>query len=375
MRAKHQIMIVAGEASGDALGADLVKHIKARLIPCVFYGMAGPLMRAQGVSAVVRSEDMAVMGFWEVLCHLRTIMAVMRRMKALLRDRRPDMLVLVDYAGFNIKLALYAKKLGIKVFYYVSPKVWIWKRGRLGTLAKCVDMMVVLHAFEVPLYQKKGIPVAYVGHYLTDDLRSFVRSHPVSKELKHCCIALLPGSRSNEIKVLMPLLISVACALHVLYPGIRFALIQAEFLPHDVFADHLANHHDLPMEVVVHDHRKALAGCDLALACSGTITLELGILGIPAIVLYRVASMSYFLIRCLTAVRTASLVNLITKRDIFTELLQDEMTHAKVLQAARRYIEDSAYYHAKIACLSGFQRTLQAERCELASVFEQVLLG
>ena len=284
------------------------------------------------------------------------------------------MLVLVDYAGFNMKLALYAKKLGIKVFYYVSPKVWVWKRGRLDTLAKCVDMVAVLHAFEVPLYHQKGIPVAYVGHYLTDELCGFVQPHPVCQDLRRCCVALLPGSRRNEIKVLMPLLMSVARALHVLYPDIRFALIQAEFLPEDVFAAYLANHHDLPIEVVRSDHRKALADCDLALACSGTVTLELGMLGIPTIVLYRVAAFSYLLLRCLTSVRTASLVNLIAKRSIFTELLQDKMTHTKVLQAARRYVEDPAYYHAKIAELDKFQRSLHAERTDLAEVFEQVFL-
>jgi lipid-A-disaccharide synthase len=313
------------------------------------------------------------MGFWEVLCHLHTILVALHRMKAVLRERRPGMLVLVDYAGFNIKLALYAKKLGIKVFYYVSPKVWVWKRGRLDVLAKCVDMMAVLHAFEVPLYQKKGIPVAYVGHYLTDDLRSFVRPHPVSKDLKRCSIALLPGSRSNEIKVLMPVLMSVAKALHARYPDIRFVLIQAEFLPADVFSAYFANYHDLPIEVVVNDHRKVLADCDLALACSGTVTLELGILGIPTIVLYRVASMSYCLIRCLTAVRTTSLVNLIAKRDIFTELLQDEMTYAKVLQAAKHYLEDATYYHAKINELDAFQQSQQEKRENVANVFSRVL--
>lgn len=360
------MMIVCGEASGDALGAKLFDDLKTMHPEVRAYGVAGPRMRALGVEAIWRAEDLAVMGFWEVLCHWLPIWRAWRAVTKVCRERKPAVLVLIDYPGFNIRLAKFAKRLGIKVCYYVSPQVWVWKEGRLDTLAKCVDQMMVLHAFEKPLYEAKNIPVAYVGHALMDDLQAYRRHHPL-QALTACRIALLPGSRRLEVETLLPVMLSVACAIQHQHPGVRFTLCRSSFVDANAIESQV-NASGVPVDIVDHDHPKALSGCDLALAASGTVTLELGVLGIPTIVLYRVSMISYGLICCLTQLRKVSLVNIIAKQDVFTECLQKDMNHERVLVQVLKHLEDQQYYQSKCDMLEAFQKHLQVEREKPAEV-------
>ncbi|MEE1885057.1 lipid-A-disaccharide synthase [Pedobacter flavus] len=319
--------LVAGEASGDLHGANLIKAIKAKdpQADIQFYG--GEKMQAQGGVLLKHYADMAFMGFTEVLMNLRTIFKNMDKCKNDIVAFAPDVLVLIDFPGFNLKIAEFAKKKGIKTCYYISPKVWAWNQKRVLKIKRIVDRMLCILPFEVDFYKEWGYAVDYVGNPLMDEIEAFKKDphfadkHKINKPI----IALLPGSRKQEIERLLPEMLKLV--EH--YPTYEFVISGApSFEPS--YYDQFIN--GKPIKLVFNNTYNLVASADAAIVASGTATLETALLKTPQIVVYKGGAISIAIARMVVKIRFISLVNLIVDRKIVTELIQQDFNLANTTE-------------------------------------------
>ncbi len=345
---KH-IMIVAGEASGESRAARLVEESRRKDPSLSFFGIGGPRMRAAGVDTLVDCRDMAVLGLFEVLKHFRFIYGVLQRMRRLLAERRPDLLVLVDYSGFNLKLAKTAKELGIPVLYYISPQVWAWRQKRVYTIKERVNHMAVVFPFEVPFYEKAGVPVTYVGHPLVDEVKSDLERDAAAQAFgldpARPIVGLFPGSRRGELERLLPVLLEAAALLHAERPEIQFLLPQASSLERSEIEPYLTCR-DLPVTVVPERFYEVIRACDAVATASGTATLEVALMGVPLVVVYKVSPLSFRIMRRLIRLKQIAMCNIVAGSEVATELLQDEVTGERVAAELRRLLGDEAHARA-----------------------------
>ncbi len=336
-----RIMIIAGEASGDMHGARLVEALRRRRPDLQFSGIGGSELAAAGVELLFDAAKLAVVGLTEVFSHLGDILAARRAVISRMRTERPALLILIDYPDFNLLLAAKAKQLGIPVFYYISPQVWAWRSGRVKKIGRLADRIAVILPFEQEFYAQRGVQVDFVGHPLTDSVRpeslrpreEFFRAHGVTVRPKTRVIGILPGSRSKEIRSLLPDFLAAAKLLAEQNKqwDCLFLLPRASTVSHELLlASGLAAAQQAINIHVFSDNRyELMAACDAAVAASGTVTLELAILGVPAVAAYRVSPRTYRVGRLLVRhLRHFSLVNLIAGREIIPELLQDGVTPA-----------------------------------------------
>lgn len=322
-------MIVAGEASGDMHGAALVAAMKARDPHLHFFGVGDKALAAQGVDLLYHSRQLAVVGIVEILTHWREIRAALDGLSRGLRDTRPGLLILIDFPDFNLILAKRAKKLGIPVFYYVSPQVWAWRSGRVRTIARLVDRLAVILPFEEEFYRDRGVGQAvFVGHPLLDTVRAevppeaFRKQHGIAPDAT--VIGILPGSRRREITSILPDFIKTARLLRERKNGLCFLLPLAPTLTREDLGLNEGELAELNIKVIADRRYDLMTACDLVMTASGTVTLELAILRIPMVVTYRTATITYLLGRCLVSVKYASLVNLVADREVVTELIQQD---------------------------------------------------
>ena len=358
-----RIMIVAGEASGDMHGARLIAALKEQAPGAQICGIGGPELTRQGVEILYDASRLAVVGIVEVISHFRFIREAMRALEKRLREQPPDLLILIDYPDFNLILAKKAKRLGIPVFYYISPQVWAWRSGRVKTIKKLVDRMGVILPFEQEFYRKFGMNVDFVGHPLMDAVQptrsreDFLHSLGIAPE--STVIGILPGSRKREIAGMLPVFLAAAKRMQEqMTPKPVFVLPLAPTLSEeDLLANGLA---DAGVEVrVVRENRYDLMGaCSAVMAASGTVSLELAILNVPMVISYRVSPLTYFLGRRLIKVQYASLVNLVADREVVPELLQDEAVPEKIAQATMRLIENQAERTRMLAGLAEVRERL-----------------
>lgn len=358
-----RIMIVAGEASGDMHGARLIAALKEQAPGAQICGIGGPELTRQGVEILYDASQLAVVGIVEVISHFRFIREAMRALEKRLREQPPDLLILIDYPDFNLILAKKAKRLGIPVFYYISPQVWAWRSGRVKTIKKLVDRMGVILPFEQEFYRKFGMNVDFVGHPLMDAVQptrsreDFLHSLGIAPE--STVIGILPGSRKREIAGMLPVFLAAAKRMQEqMRPKPVFVLPLAPTLSEeDLLANGLA---EAGVEVrVVRENRYDLMGaCSAVMAASGTVSLELAILNVPMVISYRVSPLTYFLGRRLIKVQYASLVNLVAGREVVPELLQDEAVPEKIAQATLRLIENQAERTRMLAGLAEVRERL-----------------
>ena len=358
-----RIMIVAGEASGDMHGARLIAALKEQAPGAQICGIGGPELTRQGVEILYDASQLAVVGIVEVISHFRFIREAMRALEKRLREQPPDLLILIDYPDFNLILAKKAKRLGIPVFYYISPQVWAWRSGRVKTIKKLVDRMGVILPFEQEFYRKFGMNVDFVGHPLMDAVQptrsreDFLHSLGIAPE--STVIGILPGSRKREIAGMLPVFLAAAKRMQEqMRPKPVFVLPLAPTLSEeDLLANGLA---DAGVEVrVVRENRYDLMGaCSAVMAASGTVSLELAILNVPMVISYRVSPLTYFLGRRLIKVQYASLVNLVADREVVPELLQDEAVPEKIADATMRLIENQAERTRMLAGLAEVRERL-----------------
>jgi len=334
----QKVMIIAGEASGDLHGARLVQAMRQRQPGLIFCGMGSRELTAAGVEVLFDASRIAVVGLVEVLTHFSDILTAMQILSKRMREDPPDLLILIDFPDFNLKLAKKAKKLGIPIFYYISPQVWAWRTGRVKTIQRLVDTMAVILPFEEAFFRSRGVKAHYVGHPLLDSVKvthnreAFCQRHGINPN--HTLVGLLPGSRHKEIASLLPDFLATARRLPGKYEK-KFVFllpVAATISEEDLWKNGLENYAaEIDIHLIREDRYDMMAACDAVVAASGTVTLELAILGIPMVVVYRVSPHTYFIGRLLIRhMQFFSLVNLIAERGVVPELLQDEVTPGNI---------------------------------------------
>ncbi|MGD9950382.1 MAG: lipid-A-disaccharide synthase [Desulfobulbus sp.] len=353
-----EIMIVAGEASGDLHGANLVRAMRESLPEVHFSGMGGIELERAGVELLCDASKIAVVGAFEVISHLGDIFAARRALIGRMRGRRPSLLILIDYPDFNLLLAKQAKKLGIPVFYYISPQIWAWRKSRVHKIARLTDRVAVILPFEQAFYAGYGYEVDFVGHPLLDSVRpqksaeAFRQSLGIGPDRR--LVGLLPGSRSKEITSLLPDFLKAATLLAEKEPNLTFLLPQAPTIDRGLLEAHGLKEAEqqFDIRVITEDRYSMMAACDAAVAASGTVLLELAILGVPSVATYRVTPLTYRLGRLLIrGIRFFSLVNLIADREIIPELLQDEVTPERIARELEPLVQPTPQ---RTAMIDGF---------------------
>lgn len=313
---------IAGEASGDLHASNLIKAIRREDPQAEIRAWGGDLMEAAGAEVVKHYRDLAFMGFVEVVSNIRTILGNFKACKADILDFAPDALVLVDYPGFNLRMAKWGKAENFRVFYYISPQLWAWHSSRVHGIKATVDRMFVILPFEKDFYANYGYEVDFVGHPLLDVVVDYRPGKDIRRELgigTAPIVALLPGSRRQEISRMLPTMLTTAAG----FPEYQFVVAGAPAIPDDYYAPLLAA---APANVhLISGHTyDLLSEAHAALVTSGTATLETGLFGVPQIVCYRGGRLSYFIARRLVNVKYISLVNLILDRPLVRELIQGE---------------------------------------------------
>lgn len=354
-----QLLAVAGEASGDLHAARLLAEL-ARIEPGLsVFGLGGDEMRAAGVSTVADSSEISVVGLievWKILPRARQIFA---ELLAEVDRRKPAAALLVDFPDFNLRLAKELARRGVPVVYYVSPQVWAWRRGRVRQIARDVARMLVLFPFEVEFYRRHGVPAVHVGHPLVDEVprlpQIWDRPEPRAAG-EPFRIALLPGSRRSEVEVLLPLQLGALAALARQMP-VEGRIIQAPTIARESIERHLAlagfGEKTAPrVEIVDRERFAAIADSHLALCASGTATLEVGLLGTPMIVCYRLSAWTYRLARLLVKLPHVSLVNLVLERGAVPEKLQHEADPDRLAAEAVGLLENPAAIAAMRSALA-----------------------
>ncbi|PKN17934.1 MAG: lipid-A-disaccharide synthase [Deltaproteobacteria bacterium HGW-Deltaproteobacteria-6] len=336
-RKTKTIMIVAGEASGDMHGAALVREMAGINPSLHFYGIGGSQMEKAGVTLLANNASMAVMGITEIVTKLGSILKTLSMMKKALDSNRPDLVILIDYADFNLRLARAAKKKDIKVFYYISPKVWAWRGGRIAQIKKFVDRMAVIFPFEVDTYAAHGYTVNYVGHPLVDMVKPHGTKQDSRKSIgvsaNETTIALLPGSRLAEVNKLLPEMLLAAEIISQKIPGVQFVLPLADTLEEKIILD-IGKNSPVKIKVIAGKTYDVIASADLAIVASGTATLETGLLGVPMIIIYKVSLFSELIARMFISIQHMGLVNIIAGKTIAPELIQSDVNGQRMASEA-----------------------------------------
>ena len=343
-------MIVAGEASGDIYGADLANEAVKLAPDLQFFGIGGARMRDAGVDTLVDSAEMAVVGLVEVIKHFDVISSAFRKLKQIILNNPPDLLILIDYPGFNLRLAKVAKKAGVKVLYYISPQIWAWRQGRVKKIAALVDHMAVILPFEAPFYEQAGVPVTFVGHPMLD-LVTVTMDQPAAAasfnlDPSRRIVGLFPGSRRNEIERLLPEIIAAAVILKGRFPGIQFILPLASTLRREDIEPLLAA---AGLEVTITRERihEMIRSCDAVISVSGTVTLEIALVGTPMVIIYKLAPLTYQLAKRLVKVPNIGLCNIVAGETVVHELIQDQASPAAIADEVGTLLTDQTY-HATI---------------------------
>lgn len=316
--------IIAGEASGDLHASNLIKELKVLDTNAQFRCWGGDLMKEQGADLVKHYRELAFMGFTEVLMNLRTILKNIDYCKNDILSHKPDVLILVDYPGFNLRIAEFAKKLGIKVFYYISPQIWAWKQSRVHKIKRVVDKMFVILPFEKEFYQRFDYDVDFVGHPLLDAVENYSKqASTLSIQTDKKIIALLPGSRKQEIATMLPIMLS----MQKYYSNYLFVIAGAPSQSKEFYQTFISNS---DVEIVYNQTYQLLQKAEVALVTSGTATLETALFGVPEVVCYKGGAVSYAIAKQLVKVKYISLVNLIMDREIVKELIQGELNETNL---------------------------------------------
>ena len=321
--------IIAGEASGDLHGANLIVSLKKKDPRAKIRAWGGNLMKKQGATLVKHYRDLAFMGFVEVLLHLRTIFRNLRFCKRDIMRFKPDAIILIDYPGFNMKIAKFAHKHGIKVYYYISPQVWAWKKRRVHTIKEVVDKMLVILPFEKDFYDEYRVDAHFVGHPLLDELskvryinkNNFVRQNKLNSKKE--IIALLPGSRKQEVGRMLEVMLKVVGK----FPEYQFVVGCAPSLPEEYYKSLIGNAN---VQLVFNKTYQLLQVASAALVTSGTATLETALFYVPEVVCYKGNKISYLIAKNLIKVKYISLVNLIMDKPVVKELIQNDLTPENV---------------------------------------------
>ncbi|MDP7399029.1 MAG: lipid-A-disaccharide synthase [Lentisphaeria bacterium] len=357
--AGKKVWIFAGESSGDIYGARLAEELRSLESTVQLQGMGGAAMRQAGVDILVDSTELGIVGFIEVLKHLSFFRAIFRQLVDQAAATRPDVVVLIDYPGFNIRFAREMEKLGIRVVYYVSPQVWAWGKRRIPELARLVTRMLVIFPFERNVYDSVSLDTRFVGHPLIRILRE--QCPAGARQRSNNLVLLLPGSRFSEVDRLTVPLVQTALRLHRLTPSYRFVIAA----PRAAIGDRVQGHIDgmgngeveaLPLSIEVGQTVELMATAAAGVAASGTVTVQAAILGLPIVVVYRLNPLSYLLGKYLVKVPHIAMANLVIGEELFEEYIQEKVQPDRLCTALQRILPGG---ERRDAVLTGMDRVVE----------------
>ena len=356
-----RVMMIAGEASGDLHGSGVVRELKKRVPSIDVFGMGGDKMEAEGMELIYHMSSLCLMGFVEVLKNIPMIRSVEQELEGLLDQRKPEVVVLIDYPGFNLRFARKAKEHGVKVLYYISPQVWAWNKRRVKKMKRVVDKMDVVFPFEVDIYTQENIDVEFVGHPLAETLHSsrsresFFQKHKFNVSNK--LLGLFPGSRPQEIKDILPTLVAAASKLQRIH-SVQVGIGVAPNLSLDLYNRFTRG--DSSITLIENGTYDLMEHSDAIIVASGTATLESGWFGTPMVVVYRTSPVTFFIGRLLVNVPHIGLVNIVAGKPVVPEFVQHEMNPENLVNSVSRILQDEAYAQAMRAELSIVKKKLGA---------------
>ena len=348
------VVIVAGEASGDAHAARLVDELKKIDDSICFRGMGGDNLRKAGVDVFIDMAEIAVVGFVEVLMKYNLIKAELNKLKENIEKQPPDLLILVDYQEFNQRLAAFAKGIGVKVLFYIGPQVWAWRPKRVYKMGKIVDHMAVIMPFEKVLYDDANVPVTFTGHPLTDEVVRDKTRQQARETLQiedKVTVGLFPGSRGGEISNILPILLESAKLIRQQQAkdsraDVQFILPIANTIKADDLAPFAAVLEELSVITVKDQFYDVAQSCDVILTASGTATLEIGLLEIPMVIVYKTSAITFFIGKNLVSLKHIGLVNIIPGKEIVREFLQGDAKPPLIADEALHLLNDQKYYES-----------------------------
>jgi lipid-A-disaccharide synthase len=343
--AEAKFLIIAGEPSGDRHGADLVAALKELNPDASFYGIGGEEMAREGVELLYHLEQMAFLGFAEIIKHLPFIFKVLGNLKRWMADNKPAAVILIDYPGFNLRLARIASRIDVPVVYYICPQLWAWGRNRVEKMRRFVDLLLVIFKFEEDFYREYNIPSKFVGHPLVDEIKISVSSADFRKKHnlhpQNPIIALLPGSRLNEVKKLLPIMLEATVEFE--QSGVVEIVVgKSSSVPLAVYV-HIINGRS-GLHIVERDTHHLMKHAHVAIVASGTATLETGYLGTPMIVLYTVSPITYRIGKMLVKIKNIALANIVSGKQVVPELIQKDVTVGNIIRELDKYFRDASYY-------------------------------
>jgi lipid-A-disaccharide synthase len=350
-----KILVVAGEASGDAHAARLAAAIRAQKPQAEFFGIGGEALTDQGVRLLCHASDLAVMGLSEVAGRLGAVLRAWRDVGRALKTERPNLAILVDFPDFNFWVARLARFYRIPVMYYISPQVWAWRTYRVRTIARLVGRMVVIFPFEEEFYRQRGVPVTYVGHPMMEALPILANARAVllaqwGLDPESLTLALLPGSRAGEIERHLPIMLAGARLIHAAIPQIQFVLPLASTAPAELvegmvkswLAEEELPSPGPPLKIITGQSYAALSAAHLAVVASGTATVEAALAATPTVIVYRVSPLTFKVARLLVRVPHVGMANLLAEARLFPELIQDDFTPERLAREVLNLIRDQA---------------------------------
>jgi len=346
--ADSSVLIVAGEASADAHGAKVLQCLRERLPNLKCFGIGGERLKAAGLEIIADPAALNVVGISEVFKGLGRIRKVFKTIQAEVEMRKPAVALLIDLPDFNLRLAKKLKRAGVNVVYYVAPQAWAWRKGRVRQIRRRVDKLCVVFPFEEPFFRQQAIDVEFVGHPLCEERIE----QACSNENK---IVLLPGSRSREIQRLLPAIAGAAEILGKLNPDLQFVLAVAANLDRQLIEDQLQKAR-VKIKLTDASAQETLAGARLAIAASGTVTLEAALAGVPLVVVYRVSRMTYALVRPIYRLKNICIVNILAGRELVPELLQRKVRAQLIAEQAMGYLQDGS---ARKKVLTGLRAVVE----------------
>ncbi len=370
-------MLIAGEASGDLHGANLIHELKQRLPAIELKGMGGVNMAQAGMELIADIADYSVCGFVEIIGHLPRLFSLFKKIKTELELFRPDLLVLIDYPSFNLRLAKIASRLNLKILYYISPQLWAWHTSRISLIKKYITVMGVIFPFEADFYGKHNVPVKYVGHPLVGKVRPTLLPQQIKNHYQisdqSIVIGLLPGSRANELKYILPTLLTAAEYLQQKNPKLQFLLPVANTLKLESIKT-LLSHRAANIQLITEDRYDAMSICDAVVAASGTVTLELALLGIPMVVVYKANAISFAIAKRVVKIPHISLCNIVAGEKIVEELIQADASPERICFELTRLIEEIDYQATQKKQLARVaQKLATAKECSIGQLCFQAL--
>lgn len=337
-----KLAVVAGEASGDLHASEVVRELRELDPQLELFGIGGDLLAREGMALLHHAREMGIVGLFNVLRHLPMFRRVYNELIEKIAAERPDVVFLVDYPEFNLRVAKRCKEMGLQVVYYISPQLWAWRRGRVRHIAKYVDRMIVIFPFEEEFYKAHDVPVTYVGHPLIEQLAGVRKPARKPSTLR---IALLPGSRRMEVRTLLPAMLDAVRILREERTdphNIDAYIIQAPTIAHEALEQIVAES-GVSVPILPNDRGEAVAAADVTLSSSGTATLESAILGTPVVVMYRLSRATYLLGKRLVSLPHFSLVNIIAGHEVVPELIQEEVNGPRIAEEVRKLVAPGRY--------------------------------